>query len=126
MIYKRANIKGGGLCGARSQKVLKIEGSMSASGITQSPSVKHSYTRVRACARVCVCSSLCDGRGVGGDSGPQVGAFFGHWSRDGAALHLSFVVDDDTSVVLEVQSHSVFAMIRLSLTNHHGRDHLKI
>jgi len=52
MIYKRANIKGGGLCGARSQKVLKIEGSMSASGIAQSPSLKHSYTRVRACACV--------------------------------------------------------------------------
>ena len=65
-----------------------------------------------------------DGGGVGGDPGPQVGAFLGHWSSDGAALHLSFVVDDDSGVVFEVESDTVFAVIRFPLTNNHCRNHL--
>merc|ERR1712212_626806 len=65
-----------------------------------------------------------DGGGVRGDPGPQVGAFLGHWSSDSAALHLSFVVDDDTGVVFEVESDAVFAVIWFPLTNNHCRDHL--
>ena len=69
---------------------------------------------------------LGDGRSVGGDSGPQVGALLGHGSGDGAAFHLAFIVDDDAGVVLEVQSNAVFAVIWLSLTDHHRGDNLEI
>ena len=69
--------------------------------------------------------SSSDGRSVGSDSGPQVGALFGHGSGDGAAFHLAFVVDDDAGVVLEIQRDAVFTVIRLALTNHHRGDHLQ-
>merc|ERR1712183_739085 len=65
-----------------------------------------------------------NGGGVRCDPGPQVGAFLGHWSSDSAALHLSFVVDDDTGVVFEVESDAVFAVIRFPLTNNHCWNHL--
>ena len=68
--------------------------------------------------------SLSDGRGVGGYSGPQVGAFFGDGTSDGAALHLSFVVDDDGGIVLEVQSDAVFAVKWFPLANNHCWDYL--
>merc|ERR1740131_748657 len=65
-----------------------------------------------------------DGGGVRGDPGPQVGAFLGHWSSDSAALHLSFVVDDDAGVVFEVESDAVLAVIWFPLTNNHCWNHL--
>ena len=65
-----------------------------------------------------------NGGGVRCDPGPQVGAFLGHWSSDSAALHLSFVVDDDTGVVFEVESDAVFAVIWFPLTNNHCWNHL--
>ena len=68
--------------------------------------------------------SLSDGRGVGGYSGPQVGAFFGDGTSDGAALHLSFVVDDDAGIVLEVQSDAVLAVKWFPLANNHCWDYL--
>ena len=69
--------------------------------------------------------SSSDGRSVGSDSGPQVGALFGHGPGDGAAFHFAFVVDDDAGVVLEIQRDAVFTVIRLALTNHHRGDYLQ-
>ena len=67
---------------------------------------------------------LCDGWCVRGDSGPQVGALFSHRSRDGAALHFPFIIDDDAGIVFEVQGDTVLSVIRFPLTNYHRGNHL--
>merc|ERR1712145_4266 len=68
--------------------------------------------------------SLGDGGGVRCNSWPQIGAFLGHGSSDGAALHFSFVVNDHARVVLEVQRNAILSVIRLPLSNHHRWDNL--
>ena len=50
---------------------------------------------------------LADGTGVGGNLGPELSGFLGHRSGDSGSLHLSLGVDDDTSVILEVQEGSI-------------------
>jgi hypothetical protein len=75
---------------------------------------------------------LDDGTGVRGYTGPQVGALLGDTkhqhsittitrdldsrSVDSTSLHLSLGVDNDTSVVLEVEEHTVPSSPRLALT----------
>ena len=48
----------------------------------------------------------------------------GYRALDGAALHLTTVVDDDASVVLEVDEGPVLAAPRAALAHHHGEHHL--
>ena len=67
---------------------------------------------------------LCDGRCIGGNPWPQVCALLGDWSSYGAALHFSFVVDNNAGIVLEVERHTVLPMKRLPLSDNHGRYHL--
>ena len=63
---------------------------------------------------------LDDGTGVGGDTGPQVGALFRDGTVDGRTLHLALGVGDGTGVVLEVQENTVSAAPGLALTAHDG------
>lgn len=55
--------------------------------------------------------------GVGGDTGPEFGAFFGDWTGDGRAFHLAFGVDDHTGVVLEVEPGAVLPSPGLRLAD---------
>lgn len=74
---------------------------------------------------------LDDSAGVGGNTGPQVGALLGDAERsahahkksamysravDSGTLHLALGVDDDTGVVLEVEEDTVTTAPRLALT----------
>eukprot|EP01083_Nonionella_stella_P112910 332610_1 len=67
---------------------------------------------------------LDDRGGVGGDLGPEVGALLGDGTGDAGALHLALGVDDDTSVVLEVDDDAILAAPLLALADHDGRDDL--
>ena len=66
--------------------------------------------------------SLCsdDGAGVGGDSGPELGALLGDGAGDGGALHLALGVDDDACVVFEVQEVALSPAEGLSLAHEDG------
>ena len=44
-----------------------------------------------------------DGRGVAGDPGPQVCTLLGHGAGDGAALHLTLVVNNHAGIVLKMK-----------------------
>lgn len=57
---------------------------------------------------------------VGGDSWPQVSTLLGDWTSDSRTLHLTLRVDDDTSVVLEVQVSTVLSSPWSSLSNDNG------
>merc|ERR1719192_2730277 len=61
--------------------------------------------------------SLSDARSVRRDPGPQIGAFFCYGTGDGRSLHFALVVDDDSSVILEVDKLSVFSSERLTLAD---------
>ena len=79
---------------------------------------------------------LNDGTGVGGYTGPQVGALLGDAevntytnarrsrkdsrSVDGGTLHLTLRVDDDTGIVLEVEEDTVPSSPWLSLSADDG------
>ena len=69
-----------------------------------------------------ICSD--DGASVGGDSGPELSALLGDGAGDGGALHLALGVDDDTSVVFEVQVVAFAAAEGLSLADEHCGEHL--
>lgn len=58
---------------------------------------------------------------VGCDSGPHVSALLGNRARDGRSLHLTLVVDNDTSVILEVDKGALLAAPALSLADNHDR-----
>lgn len=58
--------------------------------------------------------------GVGGDSWPQVSTLLGDWTSDSRTLHLTLRVDNDTSVVLEVQVGTVLSSPWSSLSNDDG------
>mmetsp|Transcript_22712 Transcript_22712/g.90108 ORF Transcript_22712/g.90108 Transcript_22712/m.90108 type:complete len:201 (+) Transcript_22712:968-1570(+) len=61
-----------------------------------------------------------DGARVGGDARPQIGRFLGDGSRDGRALHLALVVDDDARVVLEVDDEALLSPPGLALADDDG------
>ena len=67
--------------------------------------------------------ALNDGSGVGGDTRPEVSALLSHGTGDGRSLHLTLIVHDNTSIVLEVQECTFLTPDGLSLTHHHGGVH---
>lgn len=69
-------------------------------------------------------TALEDRARVGGNTRPHIGALLGNRARDGRALHLTLVVDDDTSVVLEVDEDTLLSAPGLALTNDDSRVHL--
>ena len=54
---------------------------------------------------------------MGGNLGPEVSGFLSDGSGDGGALHFTLGVDDDTSVVFEVEDDTVLAAVRLTLAD---------
>lgn len=62
--------------------------------------------------------------GIGSDSGPEVGALFGHRAGDGRTLHLSLVVDDNSGIIFEVYEDPVLPPEGLPLPDHHCGHHL--
>ena len=65
-----------------------------------------------------------DGAGVGGDSGPELGALLGNGTGYSGALHFTLGVDNDTCIVFEVQEVSFSSAEGLSLAHEDGRHHL--
>jgi hypothetical protein len=59
------------------------------------------------------------------DSWPKVCTFFSDWSCDCGSFHFSFVVHDDTSVILEVYENSITPTERFPLPNDNGGHNLK-
>ena len=55
------------------------------------------FMRLQDCSQ----QHLEDGAGVGGDTGPQLGALLGHGAVDRGTLHLTLGVNDNTGVVWE-------------------------
>ena len=78
------------------------------------------------------------GGGVTGDSGPKVGALLGNRTSDGRPvmgdnqstphlardtdlpLHLSLVIDNHASVILEIDELTIFSSEGFPLTDHHS------
>ena len=54
---------------------------------------------------------LADRAWIGWNSGPQIGAFFSHWASDGRALHFAFVINDNTSIIFEVEEGATFSSV---------------
>lgn len=54
---------------------------------------------------------------VGGNSWPQVSTLLGDWTSDSRTLHFTLRVDNDTSVVLEVQVGTILSSPWSSLSN---------
>ena len=63
---------------------------------------------------------LKNGSSVRGDTGPKVSALLGNRSRHGRSLHLSLVVDNDSSVILEVNKDSLLPAETLALADNDG------
>lgn len=68
--------------------------------------------------------SLHDAWSSGRDLGPQIGALLGNGAGDGGSLHFSLGVNDDASVVLEVDESTLSSSPRLSLSDNNGLQHL--
>lgn len=47
--------------------------------------------------------------GVGSNSWPQVSTFLGNWTSDGRTLHFTLRVDNNTSIVFEVQVSTILS-----------------
>jgi hypothetical protein len=60
---------------------------------------------------------LKDGTRVSGHTWPHIGTFLGARARHSGTFHLSFIVDDDASIVFEVDVSSFLSSPALSLTN---------
>jgi hypothetical protein len=60
---------------------------------------------------------LKDGTRVSGHTRPHIGTFLGARARHSGTFHLSFIVDDDASIVFEVDVSSFLSSPALSLTN---------
>ena len=65
-----------------------------------------------------------DGAGIGGDSGPELSALLGDGTGDTGTLHLSLGVDNNTSIVLEVEEVTLSPADSLALTNNDGLEDL--
>ena len=55
--------------------------------------------------------------GCGGDFGPEISTLLSDGASDGGTLHLSLGVNNDSSVVLEVEENTVTTAPGLPLTN---------
>lgn len=63
---------------------------------------------------------LHDNTGVAGNTGPELGSLLTDGAGDGRALHLTLGVDDDTSVVLEIEEDTIEALPGLGLADDDG------
>ena len=61
---------------------------------------------------------------MGGDLRPEIGGFLSDGASDGGALHFTLRVDDDASVVFEVEDDTVLAAVALALTDDDARHDL--
>ena len=59
-----------------------------------------------------------------GDLGPQISALLRDGTDNGRASHLTLGVDDDTSVVFEVELVAFTASVALALSDDDSRQHL--
>ena len=57
---------------------------------------------------------------ITGNSGPQVGTLLGYRSGDGRSLHLSLVIDNHASVILEIDELTIFPSEGFPLPDHHS------
>lgn len=71
-----------------------------------------------------LCLPLHDAGGSGRDLGPQIGTLLGDWTGDSRSLHLTLGVDDNTSVILEVDESALSSSPRLSLSDDNGLKNL--
>merc|ERR1711972_369578 len=62
-------------------------------------------------------TNLMNRTGITSNPWPHISAFLGNWSSNSRTFHFTLVVDNDTSVVLEVNGGSVLSMKRLGLSN---------
>jgi hypothetical protein len=66
-------------------------------------------------------SKLEDGTSIGRDTGPHVSTFLGAGTSNGGTLHLTLVVNNDASVILEVNVGTLLSSPGLSLADHNAR-----
>ena len=64
--------------------------------------------------------NLQDGVRVTGNSGPKIGGLLGGGASHGRALHFTLVVDNHTSVILEIDESTLLASPSLSLANNNS------
>jgi hypothetical protein len=64
--------------------------------------------------------NLKDGARVSSNTRPHVSSFLGAWTRDGRSFHFTFVVDNNTSIVFEVDVGSLLSSPALSLANNNS------
>merc|ERR1712241_1490953 len=67
--------------------------------------------------------NLVNRTGVTGNSWPHICALFGDWSGDGGSLHFTLVVDNYSSVVLEVNGGTILSVKRFTFLDG-GHDHI--
>jgi hypothetical protein len=70
-----------------------------------------------------VLASLEDGASVGSNTRPKVCAFLSDWTLNGGTLHFAFGVDDNASVVLEVDVYTMLSAESLSLSDDYSGHH---
>lgn len=82
----------------------------------------------RKMAKLSVCTvvreDLHNRTGVRSNTRPQISAFLGNRSRDSGTLHFTLVVNDDASVIFEVDEKTFLSSPSFSLANNDGRVHL--
>ena len=65
--------------------------------------------------------SLPDGAGRGSNLGPEISSFLGDGTSDTRTLHFTLRIDDDTSVIFEVEENAILSSPALSLSDNDGR-----
>ena len=64
---------------------------------------------------------LPDGAGRGSNLGPEISSFLGDGTGNTRTLHFTLRIDDDTSVIFEVEENAVLSSPALSLSDNDGR-----
>ena len=67
---------------------------------------------------------LDDGGRIRGNSGPHISTLLRTGSSDGGTLHFSFIVDNYTSVIFEIDEGTLLTPPSLSLSDNDGGMHL--
>ena len=68
--------------------------------------------------------SLCNSWGSRSDTGPEVSTLLADGASDGRTLHFTLRVDDDTSVVFEVNEDTILSSPGFALTDNNGGGNL--
>ena len=77
----------------------------------------HAWFEICSCCYTLETPTLDDAWSSRRDLGPQIGALLGNRTGDGGSLHLTLRVNDDSSVVLEVDESALSSSPRLSLSD---------